>query len=69
MTAHINTNGDFLCLLIFNAYQTSDKSLRDNRCASGRSLKAFGTQGVCQAEQAAGRVTCGRPNTDTQEDK
>lgn len=42
MTAHINTNGDFLCLLIFNAYQTSDRSLRDNRCASTRSLKAFG---------------------------
>lgn len=44
MTAHINTNGDFLCLLIFNAYQTSDKSLRDNRCASTRSLKAFGLE-------------------------
>lgn len=31
--------------------------------------KSIWTQGVCQAEQAVGRVTCGSPNTDAQEDK
>lgn len=64
MTAHTNTTGDFLCLLIFNAYTL----LRQQMCECPFS-KSIWRKGVCQAEQAVGRVTCGRPNTDTQEDK